>query len=82
MIKEIRIPGEHAFFKEMDPAHADATAAQKTDCIEIGGARLRAGCEQDPKFGYELIKKFAAVIGERLQNTRKRLIDPTGEYFH
>ena len=36
---------------------------------------LRAKAEADPAFGYELMKRFAAVMLERLQAARLRLLD-------
>jgi len=57
----------------------DAYALEDTDCIAIDGACIREKCEADPTFGYELLKRFAAVMGERLQATRRKLLDSQGE---
>lgn len=38
------------------------------------GKRFREECEQDPVFGYELMKRTTAVVIERLQATRKQLL--------
>ena len=38
-----------------------------------------AKCEADHALGYELLKRFAAVIVERLQATRLRLLDVYGQ---
>ena len=38
-----------------------------------------AKCDDDPAFGYELMKRFAQVMIERLQATRLRLLDVYGD---
>ena len=50
----------------------------ETHVIEFDGDCLRGKCEEDPALGYELYKRFAAVIVERLQATRLRLLDVYG----
>ena len=40
---------------------------------------LRGKCEADPALGYDLMKVFAAVVVERLQQTRLRLLDMYGD---
>ena len=47
--------------------------------IAFDGACLRGKCEADPQLGYDLMKLFAAVIVERLQATRLRLLDVYGQ---
>ena len=39
------------------------------------GTRLREQCEEDHDLGYELMKRMAAIIIERLQATRKQLVE-------
>ncbi|WP_460491381.1 hypothetical protein [Dactylosporangium cerinum] len=36
---------------------------------------MRGLCAADPAFGYELTSRFTAVVVERLQTTRVRLLD-------
>ena len=46
--------------------------------LAFDGACLRGKCEEDHALGYDLMKRFAQVIVERLQATRLRLIDVYG----
>jgi len=55
--------------------HFDARALELTRAIAFNAACLRGKCEQDPKLGYELVKRFSQVLMERLQATRLRLLD-------
>jgi hypothetical protein len=48
---------------------------QPTQAFEIDGARIREMCAGDPGFGYELTRRFLAVVVSRLQATRSRLLD-------
>lgn len=41
----------------------------------LDAIRLREQCEQDHDLGYELVKRCAGIIMERLQATRKQLLD-------
>jgi CRP-like cAMP-binding protein len=52
--------------------HFDARALEPTTAIFVYGTRLREACEQDPAFGYELMKRMAQVVIQRLQITRQR----------
>lgn len=56
----------------------DARAGDETSVISFDGACLRGKCEQDPVLGYDLLRRFGAVIVERLHATRLRLIDVYG----
>ncbi|MGA2209453.1 MAG: cyclic nucleotide-binding domain-containing protein [Acidimicrobiales bacterium] len=56
----------------------DARAIDAVGAISVDGACLRAKAEQDPAFGYELMKRFGAVMLERLQAARVRLLDLYG----
>ena len=57
----------------------DARSINTTHTFAFDGACLRGKCERDPAMGYDLMKLFAAVIIERLQETRLRLLDVYGE---
>jgi hypothetical protein len=46
--------------------------------VALDGACLRGKCDEDHKLGYELMKRFAPIIVERLQATRLRLLDIYG----
>ena len=56
----------------------DARATERVHTIAFDGACLRDKCERDQELGYELVRRFAAVITERLQATRIRLLDVYG----
>jgi len=56
----------------------DARALGVVRTISFDGTCLRQKCDDDPQLGYELMKRFAAVMVERLQATRLRLLDVYG----
>jgi CRP-like cAMP-binding protein len=58
--------------------HFDARALSELRATVIDGACLRGKCEADPALGYDLMKRFAQVMIERLQWTRLRLLDVYG----
>ena len=43
--------------------------------MALDGVCLRGKCEDDPKLGYELMKRFASILVRRLQSARLRVID-------
>ena len=51
----------------------DARAAEVTRAIAFDGKCLRDKCEQDHDMGYELLKRIASILGERLDSTRFQL---------
>jgi CRP/FNR family cyclic AMP-dependent transcriptional regulator len=55
--------------------HFDARAVKPTRAIFFYGTWLRERCEQDHQFGYELIKRMAEVVIQRLQATRRQLLE-------
>lgn len=55
--------------------HFSGRAIEPVRAIALDGACLRDKCEQDHDLGYELMKRFAAIIVERLQATRLQLLD-------
>jgi len=59
--------------------HFDARALGLVRATQFDAACLRAKCEQDPAFGYDLILRFTQVLIERLQWTRLRLLDVYGD---
>ena len=54
--------------------HFDARALEPIDAIFFYGTRLREQCEEDRDLGYELVKRAAQVMMQRLQATRKKLL--------
>ncbi|MCF6156288.1 MAG: cyclic nucleotide-binding domain-containing protein [Candidatus Brocadia sp.] len=58
--------------------HYDARALELTRAIALDGKCLRIKCEQDHDLGYELLKRFAYIITQRLETTRLQLLDIYG----
>jgi CRP/FNR family transcriptional regulator, cyclic AMP receptor protein len=56
----------------------DARAVKPVEALAADGAALRAACEQDPRFGYQLTQRIGAVMQHRLQSARVRLLDLYG----
>jgi len=52
-----------------------ARALEDSDLLEFDGSAILARCEEDPKFGYELLKRFAALMSERLDAARQKTMD-------
>jgi CRP-like cAMP-binding protein len=52
-----------------------AQAKELTRVIALDGRCLRQKCEEDHDLGYELLKSFADVVGQRLDATRLQLLD-------
>lgn len=55
--------------------HLGATAVEQTLTVALDGPGLRRLCDEDPRIGYELYRRFMAVVVDRLQATRQRLLD-------
>ena len=56
----------------------DARALTTAHVVAFDAACLRGKCDADPVLGYELLRLFAGVIVQRLQNTRIQLLDLYG----
>jgi len=54
--------------------HFDARALKPTRAIFFYGTRLRTQCDEDHDFGYELIKRMAAVVVRRMQAAREQVV--------
>jgi CRP/FNR family cyclic AMP-dependent transcriptional regulator len=55
--------------------HFDARATTPTHAVAMDGRCLRAKCDSDPALGYDLMKRFSALVIARLQATRIQLMD-------
>ena len=53
----------------------DARALEPTRAIALDGKCLRTKAEQDHDLGYELLKRIAHIMEERLQATRLQLLN-------
>lgn len=62
-----------------DRLTATARTLTDTQALALGGAQILALCEQDPKFGYEFMKRAALAIAKRLSATRLQLLNVYGE---
>jgi CRP/FNR family transcriptional regulator, cyclic AMP receptor protein len=56
-------------------AHFDSRATVLTRAVALDGACLRRKVEEDHALGYELYKRFALIMEQRLENTRIQLLD-------
>jgi CRP-like cAMP-binding protein len=56
----------------------DARAVETTRAIVLDGKCLRGKCEEDHEMGYELVKRVASILGQRLDATIFRLLDIYG----
>jgi CRP/FNR family cyclic AMP-dependent transcriptional regulator len=57
--------------------HFDARATEPTEALFFYATPLRAECEADHELGYELFKRIAGVVVDRLQATRRQLLELT-----
>ena len=46
-----------------------------SELLMFDGAMILAQCEQEPRFGYELLKKFAALMSIRLDVARQEMME-------
>ena len=58
--------------------HFDARATEPVGAVAVDGACLRAKADADPAVGYALMTRISAVLLDRLQSTRLRLLDLYG----
>ncbi|EAR22164.1 Crp/Fnr family transcriptional regulator [Nitrococcus mobilis] len=55
--------------------HFQARTEAPTEVIEFDGEAVRARCDQHPAFGYALLKCFSALMSERLQAARRKMME-------
>lgn len=56
----------------------DGRAVERVRAVRMDGTCLRGKCEDDPRLGYELMRRFAGLTASRLQATRLQLLDVYG----
>ncbi len=56
----------------------DARALTPVGAIAVDGTCLRERADRDPAFGYQLMHRFGAVLLDRLEAARLRLLDLYG----
>lgn len=52
-----------------------AKAEEDSELLRFDGAAILARCEREPKFGYELLKRFAGLMSVRLDAARQKMMD-------
>jgi CRP-like cAMP-binding protein len=55
--------------------HFSGRATEPVRAIVLDGLQIRSLCETDHSFGYEMMKRTAGVMMQRLQATRLELLD-------
>ena len=57
----------------------DSRAIEQTRAVALDGKCLRGKCEADHDLGYELLKRFAHIMEQRLVAARLQLLDVYGK---
>lgn len=52
-----------------------ARAEEAGEVIEFNGRAVRDRCEANPEFGYEILKRFSALMSERLSSAREQMME-------
>jgi len=71
-------PGDVFGWSVLVPPHRwrlDARAASAGRLLVLVGPALRERCERNPGLGYELLRRFAMLLEQRLQAVRRQLIE-------
>lgn len=71
-------PGDVLGWSWLFPPHRwrfDAHALEPVRAIALDGVCLRGKCDDDPRLGYELMRRFAQIMVDRLESTRMQLLD-------
>lgn len=74
LVIQILGPSSLVGWSWMIPPYAwsfDARAVLPSTLVEVDGEKLLKACEADTKLGYELMKRFAALMAERLNAARR-----------
>ena len=58
--------------------HLNARTLETTRALAMDGNCLRGKCEEDREFGFEMMKRFSAVMMDRLQAARLQVMDIYG----
>lgn len=71
-------PGATVGWSWLIPPHRwnfNARAISPAEVIEFDGSAVLARCEEDPRFGYALLKRFATLMSERLAFARQKMME-------
>jgi CRP-like cAMP-binding protein len=52
-----------------------ARAEEPTEALEFDGDAILTRCEADSDFGYQILKRFSALMSERLIQARRRMLE-------
>ena len=52
-----------------------ARAKTPAEALEFDGVAVLAECERNPEFGYALLKRFSALMSERLRFARQKMME-------
>lgn len=58
----------------------DYRAGPGTRALQVDGRCLRGECEHDHELGYQLMSRFARVLGRVLDGTRQQLLEAIHEF--
>jgi CRP-like cAMP-binding protein len=55
--------------------HFNARAAGPTRVLDFDGLAILKRAEDEPKFGYALLRRFSALMGTRLEAAQRKMMD-------
>lgn len=55
--------------------HFNARAMEPTRALDFDGTAILAHCEEDPGFGYTLLKRFSSLMATRLEAAQRKMMD-------
>lgn len=55
--------------------HFQARAEDQAEVIEFDGESILAHCEADAEFGYQILKRFSALMSRRLEQAREQMME-------
>lgn len=55
--------------------HFNARAAGATRVLDFDGLAILQRAEDEPKFGYALLRRFSALMGTRLEAAQRKMMD-------
>ena len=58
----------------------DGRARGEVSAVQLDAACLRGKCDDDPALGYDLYKRFAGLMRDRLHATQLQLLDVYGSH--
>lgn len=55
--------------------HFSARATEPTQCVVLDGGHLLVAAEENPEFGYDLMRRISQILVGRLQITRQKMLE-------